>query len=131
MVLCHGDFLNADHDYVHKNKHVKGFGTYGDIMIRDRKMYVVPTPFRLIDGANAHLTLGEHADYKAPDDFQCVGEMVRVESKRLVTQYTFDLQSNDIRINTEPNPSAGTEHRFKAWRLKSQPLTKVKLAVIQ
>lgn len=81
--------------------------------------------------ANAHLTLVVPADYKAPDDFQCVGEMVRVESKRLVTQYTFDLQSNDIRINTEPNPSAGTEHRFKAWRLKSQPLTKVKLAVIQ
>ncbi|MCP5340113.1 MAG: hypothetical protein H7A16_08055, partial [Sinobacteraceae bacterium] len=45
LVLCHGDFLNADHNYVHKNKNVKGFGTYGDIMIRDRKMYVAPTPF--------------------------------------------------------------------------------------
>ena len=40
LVVCHGDFLNADHDYVHKNKSVKGFGSYGDIMIRDRKMYV-------------------------------------------------------------------------------------------
>jgi len=38
LVICHGDFLNADHDYVHKNKSVKGFGTYGDILIRDRKM---------------------------------------------------------------------------------------------
>ena len=47
MVVCHGDFLNADHNYVHKNKHVKGFGSYGDIMIRDRKMYVAPTPFAL------------------------------------------------------------------------------------
>jgi len=37
FVLCHGDFLNADHTYVHKNKSIKGFGTYGDIMIRDRK----------------------------------------------------------------------------------------------
>ena len=26
LVMCHGDFLNADHDYVHKNKNVKGFG---------------------------------------------------------------------------------------------------------
>ncbi len=38
LVVCHGDFLNADHEYIHKNKSVKGFGTYGDIMIRDRKM---------------------------------------------------------------------------------------------
>ena len=37
LVLCHGDFLNADHEYVHKNKSVKGFGSYGDIMIRDRE----------------------------------------------------------------------------------------------
>jgi hypothetical protein len=35
LVICHGDFLNADHDYVHKNRSVKGFGSYGDIMIRD------------------------------------------------------------------------------------------------
>lgn len=34
LVVCHGDFLNADHDYRHKNKNVKGFGSYGDIMIR-------------------------------------------------------------------------------------------------
>jgi hypothetical protein len=39
LVLCHGDFLNADHEYVHKNKSVKAFGSYGDILIRDRKMY--------------------------------------------------------------------------------------------
>ena len=51
LVICHGDFMNADHDYVYKNRNVKGFGSYGDIMIRDRKMYVVPTPFRLINGS--------------------------------------------------------------------------------
>lgn len=39
LVICHGDFVNADHSYVHKNRSVKGFGSYGDIMIRDRKMY--------------------------------------------------------------------------------------------
>ena len=32
LVICHGDFLNADHEYVHKNKSIKGFGSYGDIM---------------------------------------------------------------------------------------------------
>src|SRR5208337_1461184 len=34
LVLCHGDFLIVDHEYTHKNKNVKGFGSYGDIMIR-------------------------------------------------------------------------------------------------
>ena len=37
LVLFHGDFLNADHEYLHENKHIRGFGSYGDIMIRDRK----------------------------------------------------------------------------------------------
>jgi len=57
FVLCHGDFLNADHTYVHKNKSIKGFGTYGDIMIRDRKMYVAPTPFALTTGTTGQQTL--------------------------------------------------------------------------
>lgn len=43
LVICHGDFLNADHAYVHENKSFRGFGTYGDILVRDRKMYVTPT----------------------------------------------------------------------------------------
>lgn len=45
LVLCHGSFLNADNTYIHKNKSFRGFGSYGDILIRDRKMYVAPTPF--------------------------------------------------------------------------------------
>ena len=50
MVMCHGDFLNADRKYIHENKSVRGFGSYGDIMIRDRKMYTAPTPFDLTTG---------------------------------------------------------------------------------
>lgn len=128
LVLCHGDFMNADHDYVHENKHVKGFGTYGDIMIRDRKMYVVPTPFRLIEGAVGMATLVVPEDYQAPAGFQCVGELVRTECEHIVVGYSFNLQSNDIVVETIPNPSAGKEHRFKAWRLDTQPGTKVALS---
>lgn len=46
LVLCHGDFLNADHTYAHKNRSFKGFGSYGDLLVRDRKMYVAPTAAR-------------------------------------------------------------------------------------
>ena len=64
LVICHGDFLNADHDYVHKNKSVRAFGSYGDILIRDRKMYVAPTPFHLVEGVAHHHTLILPADEK-------------------------------------------------------------------
>jgi hypothetical protein len=120
MVVCHGDFLNADHEYVHKNKSIKGFGTYGDIMIRDRKMYVAPTPFALTEG-----TTGLHTlilpEGSAPDPrFAVVGSLTRTESNMLVVGYTFDLRTNELKAEKIPNPSAGTEHRFTAYRLKSQ-----------
>lgn len=69
LVVCHGDFLNADHEYVHKNRSIKGFGSYGDIMIRDRKMYVAATPFGIASGIAHTQTLILPADHAAADDF--------------------------------------------------------------
>ena len=66
LVVCHGNFMSANHEYTHENKHVKGFGTYGDIMIRDRKMYVVPTPFALTEGTTGLSTLIVPEDYECP-----------------------------------------------------------------
>ena len=57
LVLCHGDFLNADREYVHENKSFRGFGSYGDLLVRDRKMYVAPTPFALTEGTAGTATL--------------------------------------------------------------------------
>ena len=116
LVLTHGDFLNADHDYVHENKSVKGFGTYGDLMIRDRKMYVVPTPFRIAEGLVHHRTLILPTDQAPGDDFTGVGELVRREADHLVAAYTFDLRTNDLKTERMPNPYAGREHCFRAWR---------------
>jgi hypothetical protein len=69
LVICHGDFLNADHEYVHKNRSIKGFGSYGDIMIRDRKMYVAPTPFGLVTGVAHTQTLILPSANACPKDF--------------------------------------------------------------
>jgi len=80
LVICHGDFLNADHEYVHKNKSVKGFGSYGDILIRDRKMYVVPTPFRIAEGLAHHHTLILPSHINANSDFIRVGELISLAS---------------------------------------------------
>jgi hypothetical protein len=117
LVLCHGDFLNATRDYLHKNKSVKGFGSYGDIMIRDRKMYVAPTPFGLTTGTAHTVTLILPADMPVEADFVKVGVLTRRETSELIKGYSFNLRTNDITPDTIPNPSAGTEHIFSAWRL--------------
>lgn len=120
LVLVHGDFLNADHDYVHKNKAVRGFGSYGDILIRDRKMYVVPTPFALARNLAHFYTLIMPATETPGDDFEMIGELVRVETAHLVVAYRFDLRTNDLTPDTIPNPHAGREHHFRAWRPRGE-----------
>jgi hypothetical protein len=96
LVICHGDFLNANHEYVHKNKSVKGFGSYGDIMIRDRKMYVAPTPFGLTSGAAHQHTLILPQDFSVESSFQRVGTLVRREAENIIVGYTFDLRRNTL-----------------------------------
>jgi hypothetical protein len=120
LVICHGDFLNADRDYMHKNKSVKGFGSYGDIMIRDRKMYVAPTPFALTEGTTGLMTLILPGNMIVDDRFQQVGNLLRVEASELVVGYRFDLKSNHLLAEKVPNPNAGSTHQFKAYRLTSQ-----------
>jgi hypothetical protein len=127
FVICHGNFLNARHDYIHKNKSFRGFGSYGDILVRDRKMYVAPTPFGLLDGIDRQVTLLLLADEKVDERFQLVGEVERVETQKMVAKYTFDLQTNELTTSEVDNPTAGTVHRFRAYRLKDAPATEVKM----
>lgn len=117
LVLCHGDFLNADHDYVHKNKSFKGFGSYGDILVRDRKMYVAPTPFALADGTTGQRTLIAPAGLVNDSGLDVVGQLVRTEAEEIVIGYEFDLETNKLTPKLAPNPSAGLEHTFTAYRL--------------
>jgi hypothetical protein len=130
LVLCHGDFLNADHEYTHENKSVKGFGSYGDIMIRDRKMYVVPTPFRLVEGVAHQQTLILPVDAQLGADFIEVGDLVRREADELIVGYSFDLKTNEIVPKKVPNPGAGTEHRFRAWRIQGSSAEKVAMRML-
>ena len=120
LVICHGDFLNVDHTYIHKNKSIKGFGIYGDIMIRDRKMYVVATPFALTNGTIGSKTLIVPKELAVDDRFVKVGDLVRKEAKEFVIGYSFDLRTNDLTTKKMPNPGVGKEHYFSAYRLKTQ-----------
>ncbi len=120
LVMCHGSFLNADHDYVHRNKSVKGFGTYGDVLIRDRKMYVAPTPFALTEGTTGLMTIIVPEQMHAPCGFRSVGRLTRTEAAELVVAYRFDLRTNELAAEQVANPRAGAEHRFVAYRLDGQ-----------
>lgn len=118
LVICHGDFLNANHDYEHKNRSFRGFGSYGDLLVRDRKMYVAPTPFALTSGTTGKVTLITPDDLSADERLEEVGELIRTEAEQLVVGYTFDLRDNTLTAEHAPNPSAGREHRFLAYRIK-------------
>lgn len=117
LVVCHGSFLNADSEYVHKNKSFRGFGSYGDILVRDRKMYVVPTPFALASGTDGMATLILPADYEVQSDALIqVGDLHRVEVDEVLVSYEFNMQTNEMITHKEPNPNAGRVHSFCAYR---------------
>lgn len=116
LVVFHGDFLNANHEYVHENKHITGFGSYGDVMIRDRKMYVAPTPFALTSGTAGQRTLILPSNDEVDERLESCGELIRVETDKLVVGYKADLNENTLDALYMDNPSAGREHRFTAYR---------------
>jgi hypothetical protein len=96
-------------------------------MIRDRKMYVVPTPFRLVDGVAHQQTLILPADVAAGKDYLQVGELRRREAGELIVGYSFNLRTNKLTPKRVPNPGAGREHAFRAWRLRKSPISRVSM----
>jgi len=128
LVICHGDLLNPTRGYLHKNRSFRTFGGYGDIMIRDRKMYVVRTPYGIAEGLSGSRTLILPAGDSVPDGLSSIGELTRAEAARIAVGYTFDLTTNEIRVIDRPNPTAGTQHTFTAYRPRGHEGTRVQLA---
>lgn len=127
FVICHGSFLNADNAYVHENKSFRGFGSYGDILVRDRKMYVAPTPFALAEGTAHRRSIILPEDEPAERDLKEVGVLVRREVEEVAIAYSFDLRTNKLTTKLVTNPNAGREHVFKAYRLPDDPIEPVRL----
>jgi hypothetical protein len=130
LVMCHGDFLNPARDYVHRNDNVPNFGAYGDIMIRDRKMYVVRTPYAIADGLAEQRTLILPSGWDAPNGFKAVGDVGRREAEEVAVGYEFDLKASQLRVISESNPSAGELHTFTAYRPEDGDDASVSLAAV-
>ncbi len=56
LLICHASFINA-HVEEPVNKSFLGYGSYGDLLVRDRKMYVFPLPFYITHGTQGQRTL--------------------------------------------------------------------------
>jgi hypothetical protein len=130
LVLCHGDLLNPTRDYEHRNDNVPNFGAYGDIMIRDRKMYVVRTPYAIADGLAGQRTLVLPASWDVPEGFKAVGTVERREADEVAVGYEFDLKLSQLRVISEANPNAGKPHTFTAYRPDDGDDTPVALATV-
>jgi hypothetical protein len=96
-------------------------------MIRDRKMYVAPTPFGLATGVAHQQTLILPSDFRVDACVCQVGRLVRREAEKLVVGYAFDLRHSTLSAELVANPDAGREHHFCAYRLKDAPGDEVSL----
>lgn len=103
---------------MHENRSFRGFGSYGDLLVRDRKMYVAPTPFALTEGTTGRKTLIVPEGFPPDPRLEPVGRLVRTEAEKLIVGYSFDLTTNTLTPSSAPNPAAGTEHVFVALRRK-------------
>lgn len=80
-------------------------------------MYVVPTPFYLADGSAGLSTLIVPSSFTPKSgDLVRVGELTRIEVDEIVVSYEFNLETNEMVTHTAPNPNAGEEHHFYAYR---------------
>ncbi len=127
LVMCHGNFLNADDEYIHKNASTRGMGSFGDILLRDRKMYVAPTPYGLLSGVERQVTLIVPESWNAPTRLDKVGSLTRVEAERVMSGYRFDLRSNELTAEWRVNPTSGRSHNFSAYRTESSSGPRVSL----
>lgn len=130
IALVDGTFLNAGPGFVADNKSLRVLGSYGDILLRDRKMYAPYTPYKLLTGLRGHCTLVLPASESRPgSDFLEVGRFSRVEGERTLVAYRGDLEANTLTGEYESNPTGGQEHPFVAYRLEgSGPADTVELA---
>lgn len=121
LVLCAASFLNAEVENTNTNQSFRGAGSYGDILIRDRRMYVCATPYALAAGTEGQATLIlEKQPELLPPILKEVGQLQRMEAEDTVTGYAFDLRRNELRSEKDRNPNAGREHIFTAHKIKNQ-----------
>lgn len=119
--IAHTDLINADHvlSEAHANEAVRGFGSYGDGFIRNRKMYVFPHPFALDPGALERCRLAVPAEWKLDDPrLTRVSVISRSLSAVSIRSYVIDLyRQKNVQTFKTPNSDAGRIKTFDVFEL--------------
>ena len=124
LALVHGSLLNAGGGYRADNRSMRVLGSYGDVLLRDRKMYVAYTPYRLLTNVRDRCTLVLPLEWPdLPQGAKRVGSFSRSEHERVLIGYLADLKANTLKGQFEENPNAGRVHEFEAWALPSDSRT--------
>lgn len=117
LVIVDGAYLNSGATLTAKNRSLRALGSYGDILLRDRKMYAPYTPYKNLSGLRGHCTLIVQSDEQPPNsDFVEVGRITRRESDQILVGYRADLIADTLTGEYEPNPHAGRAYEFVAYR---------------
>jgi len=116
LVLFHGDLLNDERELVHQNLAIRGFGSYGDAFIRDRKMYVFKTPFAIDPSSLGHLRLIVPTEWALQDSRVVkIGTITRTIASERLREYRVDLYQHVVTAVTAADPRAGQVRTFDVF----------------
>lgn len=83
--------------------------------MRLRNMYRPPSPYQLLEGLDQGATLITPADTLVTS-LSPAGTLKRQGAPELIKDVLVDYESNKFRVRKRPNPNAGSDHHFCAWR---------------
>ncbi|EXJ14200.1 hypothetical protein [Imhoffiella purpurea] len=119
LCIAHGDLINADHAVAaaHVNEAIRGFGSYGEGFIRDRKMYVFPHPLTVYPAGIGRCSLILPADWDVSDPrLARVGSLERVVADESLQGYRIHLDGKTpADKQTMRRSDAGQQRRFHIY----------------
>lgn len=94
FTICDGDFFNHDRHlaFSHLNEQEKGFGDYGDGIVRFRKMYSFPSPIRSVPGISLISKYPDLASYDP--NLTLETDITRTDTKG--TNFTFYVYRHNL-----------------------------------
>ncbi len=120
IAIVHGSFLNAGGGAISANSSFRGLGSYGDVLLRARKMFVARTPYGLLTNLRDSCTLVLPEGWETGGEgFVRVGTFQRREVKEDVVGYSENFLTADLKPITAAHSRGVRTLVFEAWRTAS------------
>ena len=122
LAIAHADVINCDFETAdeHENPAIHDFGSFGDGFIRNRKMYVFPTPFTIHPPGIGRASLIVPADWNIADPrLVRVAQIGRAISPTRISGYTIHLKRGDApNVIREPFAAAAPRLVFDVFEAR-------------